>query len=60
MLFNHFCVILPQMNGYIKYFDNGGKNMTFVMDNEKVYNKYNEIWEVIRKLLKVKFTVNPV
>ena len=37
------CVILPQMNGYIKYFDNGGKNMTFVMDNEKVYDKCNEI-----------------
>ena len=54
------CVILPQMNGYIKYFDNGDKNMTFVTDNEKVYDKYNEIWEVIRKLLKVKFTVNPV
>ena len=54
------CVILPQMDGYIKYFDNGGKNMTFVTDNEKVYDKYNEIWEVIRKLLKVKFTVNPV
>ena len=48
------------MNGYIKYFDNGGKNMTFVTDNKKVYDKYNEIWEVIRKLLKVKFTVNPV
>ena len=48
------------MNGYIKYFDNGGKNMTFVTDNEKVYDKYNEIWEVIRKLLKIKFTVNPV
>ena len=48
------------MNGYIKYFDNGGKNMTFVTDNEKVYDKYNEIWEIIRKLLKVKFTVNPV
>ena len=47
-------------NEYIKYFDNGGKNMTFVTDNEKVYNKYNEIWEVIRKLLKVKFTVNLV
>ena len=54
------CVILPQMNGYIKYFDNGSKNMTFVMDSEKVYNNYYEIWEVIRKLLKVKFTVNPV
>ena len=46
------------MNGYIKYFDDDGKNMTFVMDNEKVYNKYNEIWELIRKLLKVKFAVN--
>ena len=46
------CVILPQMLGYIKYFDDGGKNMTFVTDNKKVYNKYNEIWEVIRKLLK--------
>ena len=48
------------MHGYIKYFDDGGKNMTFVTDNEKVYNKYNEIWEVIRKLLKVKFGANPV
>ena len=54
------CVILPQMNGYIKYFDSGGKNLTFVTDNEKVYNKYNKIWEVIRKVLKVKFTVNPI
>ena len=48
------------MNRYIKYFDNGGKNMTFVTDNENVYDKYNKISEVIRKLLKVKFTVNPV
>ena len=48
------------MHGYIKYFDNGSKNMSFGTDDEKVYDKYNEIWEVIRKLLKVKFTVNPV
>ena len=27
---------------------------------EKVYKKYNEIWEVVRKLLKLKFTVSPV
>ena len=54
------CVILPQMHGYLKYFDDGGKNMTFVTDNEKVYDKYNEIWEVIRNILKVKFAVNPV
>ena len=54
------CVILPQMYGYIKYFDDGGKNMSFVTDDEKIYKKYNEIWEVIRNLLKIDFTVNPV
>ena len=54
------CVILPQMNGHIKYFDDGGKNMSFVMDDEEVYEKYNEIWEIVRKLLKVTFTVGPV
>ena len=54
------CVILPQMNGYIKYFDDGGKNMSFVTDDEEIYEKYNEIWEVVRKLLKVKFTVGSV
>ena len=48
------------MNGYIKYFDDGGKNMSFVTDDEEIYKKYNEIWEVVRKLLKVKFTVSPI
>ena len=47
------------MNGYIKCFDDGGKNMSFVKDNEEIYEKYNEIWEVVRKLLKVNFTVGP-
>ena len=59
-VFKPLCVILPQMNGYIKYFDDGGKNMSFVTDDESVYEKYNEIWEVIRNLLKIDFTVNPV
>ena len=48
------------MDGYIKYFDDGGKNMSFVTDDEKIYKKYNEIWEVIRNLLKIDFTVNRV
>ena len=42
------------MNGYIKYFDNGGKNMSFVTDDEEVYEKYNEIWEVVTKSCKSK------
>ena len=54
------CVILPQMDGYIKYFDNGVKNMSFVKDDEKIYKKYNEIWEAVRTLLKIDFTAGPV
>ena len=54
------CVILPQMNGNIEYFDDGRKNMSFVTEDEEIYEKCNEIWEVVRKLLKVKFTVGPV
>ena len=30
------------------------------MDDEKVYEKYNEIWEEVRNLLKLKFTVSPI
>ena len=54
------CVILPQMSGYIKYFDDGVKYMSFVTDDEEIYKNYNEIWEVVRKFLKLKFTVGPV
>ena len=48
------------MSGYIKYFDDGGKNMSFVTDDKEIYKKYNEIWEVVRKLLKLKFAASPV
>ena len=54
------CVTLPQMNRYIKYFDDGAKNLSFVTSCKKIYDKYNEIWNVIKKLLKLKFTVDPI
>ena len=57
------CVILPQMNGYIDEwmdFDNGGKNMSFVTDDGKVYEKYDEIWNVVKGLLKLKFAASPI
>ena len=54
------CIILPQMNGYIKYFNDGGKNMSYVTDDEKVYEKYDEIWNVVKSLLKLKFTTSPI
>ena len=34
--------------------------MSFVTVGEKIYEKYHEIWEVIRNLLKIDFTVNPI
>ena len=29
------CIILPQMSGYIKYFEKGDKNMSFLIKDEK-------------------------
>ena len=37
------CLILPQMSGWIKYFENGGKNMSFKIDEDGIYLKHNEI-----------------
>ena len=48
------------MSGYIKYFDDHGKNMSFVTDDKVVYEKYNEIWNVVKKLLRLKFFVSPI
>ena len=36
-----------QKGGYIKYFENGGKNMSFAIKNDDVLDKYNEIWDKI-------------
>ena len=33
------CIILPQMSGYIKYFENGGKNMSFFIKDDEVWDK---------------------
>ena len=31
------------MCGYLKYFENGGKNMSFVVKNDDALDKYNEL-----------------
>ena len=49
------CVVLPQMSGYIKYFDNGKKHMSFLIEDESVYLKYTRIWNKIKKLLNEKY-----
>ena len=54
------CVTLPQLSGYIKYFENAGKNMSFKIEDEDVYLKYNEIWNKIKSILNVKLHSQPV
>ena len=54
------CIILPQMNGYIKYFKNGGKNMSFMIKNDKVWDKYDKIWNVIKDKVGIIFHSEPV
>ena len=54
------CIILPQMSGCIKYFDNGGKNMSFMIEENSVLIKYNEIWNKIKQIKGIQFHSNSV
>ena len=42
------CIILPQMSGYIKYFEYGGQNMSFLIKDDEVQEKYKQIWSQIQ------------
>ena len=48
------------MSGYIKYFENGGKNMSFLIKDDEVWDKYDKIWDVIKDKLGIKFHSEPV
>ena len=51
-------IILPQMIRYIKYFDGAGKYMSFRIEHEGVYLKYNEIWN--KKTLNIRLHSQPI
>ena len=54
------CIILPQMSGYIKYFENDSKSMSFSIKDDEVRNKYDKIWDAIKDKLGIKFRSEPV
>ena len=54
------CIILTQMSGYIKYFENGGKNMSCLIKDDEVWEKCEEIWDVIKNKLGIKFHSEPI
>ena len=53
-------IILPQVSGYITHFENGGKNMPFVIKDDDVLDKYNEIRNKVKKTLNIKFHTTAV
>ena len=54
------CIILPQISEYIKYFENGGKNMSVLIKDDELREKYKQIWDVIKNKLGIKFHSEPV
>ena len=54
------CIILPQMSGYIKCFDNGQKNISCKIEDEDVYLEYAQIWNKIKKSLNAKFHIQSI
>ena len=48
------CIILPQMSGYIKYFETVEK-MYFIIKDDSVLEKYSKIWDKIKKKVNIKF-----
>ena len=43
------------MSGYIKYFENGGKKMSFLIKDVEVWEKYANIQDMIKNKLYTKF-----
>ena len=50
------CVILPQMSGYIKYFENGGKNSSFLSNMTKCRKNTVKFWMLLKLNQKIKNT----
>ena len=48
------------MSVYIKYFENGGKSMSFLVKDDEVWDKYDKICDVIIDKLGIKFHSEPV
>ena len=48
------------MSGYIKYFENGGKNVPCLIKDDKVWEKYEQSWDVIKNKLGIKFHSKPI
>ena len=53
------CIILPQLTGYIKCFEQEGMNMSFLIENNEVSEKHKQIWGLIKNKLCIEFHSSP-
>ena len=51
--------IVKPLCGCIEHFKNGRKNMSFLIKNDEMWGKYEEIWNVIKNKLGIKFHSKP-
>ena len=53
------CIKLPQMIGYVRKFE-GSTTMPFKISDKQLLKQYNQIWKIVKKLLKIEFDSEPV
>ena len=53
------CIFFPKLSEYRKDFDES-KCMSFLIKNEKLLEKYNEIWKKVTNIIKKEFGSKPV
>ena len=53
------CIFLPKITAYRKDFDET-KFMSFLIKDDELLEKYNEIWEKVKDSLKIEFDIKPV
>ena len=55
----HLCIFLQKMSAYKRDFDKT-KCMSFLIKDEKLLEKYNDIWEKVRNVINKEFDSKPV
>ena len=36
------------MSGFLKYFEDAAKNMSFMTEDEDIYSKYSDVWDRVK------------
>ena len=53
--FRPLCAMLPKINAYRKHFDETKYMLFFLIKNDELIEKYNEIWNKVSKVIKKGF-----